>query len=832
MLDHSYVKSDDDSPKKLTLTNESNDESLDESDRLVIDEDAKLEDDSMEKSKELSMDTVDLPILLPIELAIEATAQTEGQFEKQSESTDVTMNNQELPEESSLPSSQPSTLNLNVSSESAKMNPSKPPMTLVEQVNSPNDSTISTISKIESEDSSTLKPEVISKNEECKETSENEKLVSMPSEVQKNKRNKRLRSEIERLQEFATPALSKTRKRKLTSRVLKNVKESIIGATSTPRSRCKRFSEKAAEQDANLKILSPVLQSAASRPSKSDQRNSRKRNRSESNQNEDGFRGWNRSEVMEEGNLNTNFKSVVKDPPMVAKQLWDYKIIRNIAFAKTRRGFAYKCMVPACNFQTLVKSSLKLHLENKHKEVAWNKFCNICSKVIRIRIPEATTIEEFKHLHYHLDPSNVKETSKEDNNEEASAKNISDVSPVKSVSSKKKTLPKIHLPPGITIKAIPAIPASTVAENSPEEKVQEEKVDESVSKKVEPVLGNMRPWIKSNQVKAVKNHTKGFLISTYKCMSSDCRFATNMSKLFLNHLNSSHKLEREADKLMCAYCSFIGETAEKLIEHVDADHGFDKFQCSYCYYRSRNISNVLTHQELFHQKKKLAVVQCPQLEETEFSIGINQARKKLNETVLPIVCVFCRGVFYAMKAFLEHVATHEENLKARCIKCGEVVTKNTLPKHMKPCHNFGKFHCVYCVMGTNDVKTLTSHLANDHSSMMPFFCSRIDYRKHESVKKVGLKSKIQNFIHSSPVFPQPSPSVINATSLRLFKHPSIQTQVKQISSDSKKNKSEKLSQPKSLEKKAVRKVVASMPTASPLTTTSIKKAMESLLKPL
>lgn len=217
--------------------------------------------------------------------------------------------------------------------------------------------------------------------------------------------------------------------------------------------------------------------------------------------------------------------------------------------------------------------------------------------------------------------------------------------------------------------------------------------------------------------------------ATYKCMSSTCCFFTTEVNVFRKHI-ALHLKSTFSDKknfLMCANCVFQGLTSEHLIRHVDTVHVYDRFQCNYCFYRSSSNFNVLTHQKTIHKAKPILIIDCPERKPRNNQAEIYEATKSWKQNVPPIICIFCRGIFFVMEHFKQHLTTHDAKMRSRCIECGETATNETLCNHLK-CHGLGLFHCIHCVFGTDIFELLEEHIANDHPSKISMYCKRTEMR--------------------------------------------------------------------------------------------------------
>lgn len=438
------------------------------------------------------------------------------------------------------------------------------------------------------------------------------------------------------------------------------------------------------------------------------------------------FRGWDSLEVAETTNVSKiPYQPAKVLPPAPDFKLWIYKTICNIAFAKSRHGFIYKCLIRGCRFQTLVKETLKNHLENKHIKQEWNGFCNICTKV---KTGRRTILDEFQHMHELHIEFGVCTVEKSSSFVKSPAKFVQQRNN-KSLSPVFISSPSVESPQSMDPKLSPQTPSPSARkflETLPDIKLQ-----------------SLRPWLKEESVQLKPNELREVMLSKealcarFKCMSSTCSFFTIDENLFRKHLKFHEKFT-SADKssfLSCSNCEFKGSTSDELVKHIDDFHVYDRFQCNYCFYRSCMDFNVLTHQIMMHRGIENVIIECPELKERDRQAELDVVKNCRVANVPPMICVFCRGIFYGKEAFLDHMSKHAENLRARCITCGEKATNKTIEKHLEKCHGVGLYHCVYCVLGTDTFETLNNHIANDHPSRLPVFCERTEHRNQDGTLK-------------------------------------------------------------------------------------------------
>lgn len=479
-----------------------------------------------------------------------------------------------------------------------------------------------------------------------------------------------------------------------------------------------------------------------------------------SNDSDEGFKGWDRSLIQDQNDITIiPYDCNIPKPLTNDCKLWIYKSVGNIAYAKSRRGFIFKCLILGCRFKSLIRSRLLEHLEAKHQGQNWNGFCNICVDVVQSG--DASILDEYNHMnnvHVNLHdeayveppvilvppPSKPLDTSIMKSFPFNPTKSSTPAQPKKSLQESLN----IKLPSSITLKKTVAPSTSKL---SPVSKVAPVKLDVAPIKlQNEDDPGLLRPWLKSG-VKNTKTNefvvqmqTKESLCAFYKCMSSTCSFFTSDEKLFAKHLSFHEKLTSsdKANFLMCSYCDFVGTNCENTLNHVKLEHIYDRYQCNYCFYRSCANFYVLTHQDIFHKAASKAIIECSDIKPRNARAELNLINELRKKNVPPLICVFCRGKFFVKQLFLDHLEKCEKSSEVKCIECGETCTKSTIHKHLGKCHGLGLFHCVYCEFGSDLFEVLNTHIINEHPSKTPVFCERTDHLNPDGTLKCVRKSEI------------------------------------------------------------------------------------------
>lgn len=144
----------------------------------------------------------------------------------------------------------------------------------------------------------------------------------------------------------------------------------------------------------------------------------------------------------------------------------------------------------------------------------------------------------------------------------------------------------------------------------------------------------VKPWIE-NDISTKMTFHLDTQYALFKCMHSNCIFATNDRKAMLEHLDNHLKLisildengkirndmlRKESKYLDCCYCDKHLTSCAKLVNHILDEHSSSVFQCQFCFYRTFEGDNILLHYENFHlleEKKGILLCDGERLEVTD-----------------------------------------------------------------------------------------------------------------------------------------------------------------------------------------------------------------------
>lgn len=131
------------------------------------------------------------------------------------------------------------------------------------------------------------------------------------------------------------------------------------------------------------------------------------------------------------------------------------------------------------------------------------------------------------------------------------------------------------------------------------------------------------------------------LVALFKCMGSQCSFATNNIELFFNHL-SKHEIAstdlKENFYRQCSYCLFkSSKELKELPHHINDHHIFDLYQCGHCFFRSCEKETCFQHILKIHSGLSVTIYQCSG-QEMDHKKMVDRLKRKRAQFVEPIVC--------------------------------------------------------------------------------------------------------------------------------------------------------------------------------------------------
>jgi hypothetical protein len=156
-----------------------------------------------------------------------------------------------------------------------------------------------------------------------------------------------------------------------------------------------------------------------------------------------------------------------------------------------------------------------------------------------------------------------------------------------------------------------------------------------------------KSWCVKNRNVLACMKTKNSLVSTFKCMATNCSYTTIDAGNFAEHL-SCHKKQEDNDPFLyfCPYCFFRSDSdssagssdpAAKLIHHYENYHRYDKAQCGLCFYRSAEAQSTWEHMEECHPGSQKLIFETS-MEKRVVTEDVEKRHMRMRRNVAPLVC--------------------------------------------------------------------------------------------------------------------------------------------------------------------------------------------------
>lgn len=119
---------------------------------------------------------------------------------------------------------------------------------------------------------------------------------------------------------------------------------------------------------------------------------------------------------------------------------------------------------------------------------------------------------------------------------------------------------------------------------------------------------SLRPWLSKSSTKTSAECEEmlniGCILSTYKCMASDCHYYTMVMANMDKHLDMHDSdLANDDDAMIeCCYCTEEFASPADYFTHIVDLHGPSQYFCPYCFYRA-NYANAMQHVKVYHPDK-------------------------------------------------------------------------------------------------------------------------------------------------------------------------------------------------------------------------------------
>lgn len=137
--------------------------------------------------------------------------------------------------------------------------------------------------------------------------------------------------------------------------------------------------------------------------------------------------------------------------------------------------------------------------------------------------------------------------------------------------------------------------------------------------------------------------------------------------------------------------------------------------------------------------------------------GVLKTVKKkihMDRFVRPIPCFVCSDKVFVFEKYQEHVGSHDQEklLMSKCSKCDESTPDvEKILLHLEKCFNIALHQCLWCNFGSSSIEALNLHYADNHSTKLPFYCTRtskkkVDVKLSSSLTVELLKNDLEDVI--------------------------------------------------------------------------------------
>ena len=163
------------------------------------------------------------------------------------------------------------------------------------------------------------------------------------------------------------------------------------------------------------------------------------------------------------------------------------------------------------------------------------------------------------------------------------------------------------------------------------------------------------------------------------------------------------------------------------------DNSVEKIDCYMCDSKFSTRHNFMRHIETVHEKKRK--YKCQQCNfDASSKRGIKEhAMRSHKEPIEPIPilqCHQCDKTFLRNQYLRDHIKSVHQGMKSgfqvACPKCGKMMYKRSLQKHIHDIHLEGNYECDKCNKQFTSQNNMKRHIQTEHKGLR-FFCDQCDY---------------------------------------------------------------------------------------------------------
>lgn len=202
------------------------------------------------------------------------------------------------------------------------------------------------------------------------------------------------------------------------------------------------------------------------------------------------------------------------------------------------------------------------------------------------------------------------------------------------------------------------------------------------------------------------------LLAFYKCTVGQCRFTTNRTSDFSNHL-TSHRV-RELGELVCIYCGEKFDAISVLVQHMEGAHRHMVFQCGNCLYRAVLPIHVQLHHQWSHPGLELLLLVCTN--PTRHTAHADIPTQRVSLTHYWCSVPNCNFKSFNPDVFELHLgSTHPKAKEYICSICDTPAgSPQQLVQHHCIDHGMDVVQCGICHHSEPTCERMLKHLCNHH----------------------------------------------------------------------------------------------------------------------
>ena len=240
-----------------------------------------------------------------------------------------------------------------------------------------------------------------------------------------------------------------------------------------------------------------------------------------------------------------------------------------------------------------------------------------------------------------------------------------------------------------------------------------------------------------NQIKDEKNQEPNDVKSVeLKCIECQPEQVFESQDALKIHNSTFHKRNK---KFLCAFCSFDGNSAKDLNQHILDDHEGNFNKCPECDFEAWAHSVLRRHINTKHRKiKSLSCRRSSSKSILTSHISNEHSERELPDENAPnstssnvqFKCCFCSYETTSKKAFHQHFDSDHDGNRTQCLECDfKAPVISHLRRHIDSVHKgLKKFPCESCDHRATTKQGLERHVRVRHLDLKDLKCPHCDFK--------------------------------------------------------------------------------------------------------